>query len=76
MSVVYAVMLLSHANVFEIDSETLAFAGRIDPIPIRVDCQATNEPEMVLDVLLSIIIIELNAGRSSVSVCSAPLVNR
>jgi len=70
---VYAVPLLGHANVLEIDTVTLVSAGRVGPIEIV--CQATNEPDVLLDVILAILIVKLNAGVSCPGVCPAPLIN-
>lgn len=60
---VYAVGLFVRANVLGSVSVTLGTAGRVRPSVIT--CQAESvEPEVTLDVLLSIRVVELNAGVS------------
>jgi len=66
-------VLLGHANVLVIDTVTLVSAGRVGPSVVT--CQATNESDVTLDVLLSIIIVELNASVSCLGVSPAPLPN-
>ena len=60
---VYAVGLFVRASVLGIGCETLGTAGIVHPSVIA--CQAESvESEVTLDVLLSIRVVELNAGVS------------